>query len=129
MVISHYHAINQDGFTWPSILGNDALGGIIKILCIKFRTMRVNKFSDSIQATLGDSRVTKMAFMRRTNIDELPQFSMCFGYHVCDRASSAHAEAYRTIFRIDHNYLVSLCQTRNFWLGTGKRFSGARLKN
>jgi undecaprenyl-phosphate galactose phosphotransferase/putative colanic acid biosynthesis UDP-glucose lipid carrier transferase len=37
--------------------------------------MQVNKFSDSIQATLGDSRVTKMgAFMRRTNIDELPQF-------------------------------------------------------
>jgi undecaprenyl-phosphate galactose phosphotransferase/putative colanic acid biosynthesis UDP-glucose lipid carrier transferase len=47
--------------------------------CIKFRTMRVNKFSDSIQATLGDSRVTKMgAFMRRTNIDELPQFFNVF---------------------------------------------------
>jgi putative colanic acid biosynthesis UDP-glucose lipid carrier transferase len=43
--------------------------------CVKFRTMRVNKFSDSVQATNGDSRVTKMgAFMRRTNIDELPQF-------------------------------------------------------
>jgi undecaprenyl-phosphate galactose phosphotransferase/putative colanic acid biosynthesis UDP-glucose lipid carrier transferase len=37
--------------------------------------MQVNKLSDSMQATLGDSRVTKMgAFMRRTNIDELPQF-------------------------------------------------------
>jgi putative colanic acid biosynthesis UDP-glucose lipid carrier transferase len=43
--------------------------------CIKFRTMQVNKTSDSVQATKGDSRVTKMgAFMRRTNIDELPQF-------------------------------------------------------
>ncbi|SDW69812.1 undecaprenyl-phosphate glucose phosphotransferase [Flavobacterium degerlachei] len=43
--------------------------------CVKFRTMQVNKLSDSMQATLGDSRVTKMgAFMRRTNIDELPQF-------------------------------------------------------
>lgn len=43
--------------------------------CVKFRTMRVNKLSDSVQATLGDSRVTRMgAFMRRTNIDELPQF-------------------------------------------------------
>jgi putative colanic acid biosynthesis UDP-glucose lipid carrier transferase len=43
--------------------------------CIKFRTMQVNKTSDSVQATNGDSRVTKMgAFMRRTNIDELPQF-------------------------------------------------------
>jgi undecaprenyl-phosphate galactose phosphotransferase/putative colanic acid biosynthesis UDP-glucose lipid carrier transferase len=43
--------------------------------CLKFRTMKVNKFSDTVQATNGDSRVTKMgAFMRRTNIDELPQF-------------------------------------------------------
>jgi putative colanic acid biosynthesis UDP-glucose lipid carrier transferase len=43
--------------------------------CVKFRTMKVNKSSDSVQATNGDSRVTKMgAFMRRTNIDELPQF-------------------------------------------------------
>jgi putative colanic acid biosynthesis UDP-glucose lipid carrier transferase len=43
--------------------------------CVKFRTMRVNTFSDSLQATVGDIRVTKMgAFMRRTNIDELPQF-------------------------------------------------------
>jgi lipopolysaccharide/colanic/teichoic acid biosynthesis glycosyltransferase len=42
--------------------------------------MQVNKLSDSMQATLGDSRVTKMgAFMRRTNIDELPQFSMYCG--------------------------------------------------
>jgi putative colanic acid biosynthesis UDP-glucose lipid carrier transferase len=43
--------------------------------CVKFRTMRVNKSSDSVQAIQNDSRVTKMgAFMRRTNIDELPQF-------------------------------------------------------
>jgi putative colanic acid biosynthesis UDP-glucose lipid carrier transferase len=43
--------------------------------CVKFRTMQVNKTADSAQATNGDSRVTKIgAFMRRTNIDELPQF-------------------------------------------------------
>lgn len=43
--------------------------------CIKFRTMRVNNDSDKVQATLGDSRITKIgAFMRKTNLDELPQF-------------------------------------------------------
>ena len=43
--------------------------------CLKFRTMKVNEFSDSVQATKQDSRVTKIgAFMRKTNIDELPQF-------------------------------------------------------
>ncbi len=43
--------------------------------CLKFRTMRVNKLSDELQATAGDSRITKLgAFMRKTNLDELPQF-------------------------------------------------------
>lgn len=43
--------------------------------CFKFRTMKVNKDSDTLQAVKGDPRVTKFgAFMRRTNIDELPQF-------------------------------------------------------
>jgi putative colanic acid biosynthesis UDP-glucose lipid carrier transferase len=47
--------------------------------CFKFRTMQVNANSDQLQATKGDSRVTKMgAFMRRTNIDELPQFFNVF---------------------------------------------------
>ena len=43
--------------------------------CFKFRTMYTNTLADELQATLGDVRVTKIgAFMRRTNIDELPQF-------------------------------------------------------
>lgn len=43
--------------------------------CLKFRTMRVNKLSDELQATAGDPRITKIgAFMRKTNLDELPQF-------------------------------------------------------
>ena len=37
--------------------------------------MKVNKESDTLQATLNDPRKTKFGdFMRRTNIDELPQF-------------------------------------------------------
>ncbi|MDT3401756.1 undecaprenyl-phosphate glucose phosphotransferase [Mucilaginibacter terrae] len=43
--------------------------------CYKFRSMQVNKDSDSKQATRGDARITKIgAFMRKTNLDELPQF-------------------------------------------------------
>jgi len=43
--------------------------------CIKFRSMRVNSDSHSKQATKNDSRLTKLGkFMRRTNIDEFPQF-------------------------------------------------------
>lgn len=41
----------------------------------KFRTMEVNAESDTAQATRNDPRVTKFGrFMRKTNIDELPQF-------------------------------------------------------
>lgn len=42
--------------------------------CIKFRSMRVNKDSDKVQATENDPRKTKFGnFLRHTNIDELPQ--------------------------------------------------------
>lgn len=43
--------------------------------CYKFRTMRVNQESDIKQATENDSRITKVGkFMRKTSLDELPQF-------------------------------------------------------
>lgn len=43
--------------------------------CYKFRSMKVNKEADTLQAVKNDPRVTKWGeFMRHTNIDELPQF-------------------------------------------------------
>lgn len=43
--------------------------------CIKFRSMKVNKDSDILQATKDDPRKTKFGdFLRKSNIDELPQF-------------------------------------------------------
>lgn len=47
--------------------------------CLKFRTMKVNDDADKIQATEDDPRKYPFGdFMRRTNIDELPQFINVF---------------------------------------------------
>jgi putative colanic acid biosynthesis UDP-glucose lipid carrier transferase len=44
-------------------------------ICLKFRSMRVNKEANIRQATQNDNRVTRLGrFLRRTSIDELPQF-------------------------------------------------------
>lgn len=49
--------------------------------CYKFRSMTPNKEADLHQATKGDLRITKMGkFIRKTSIDELPQFfNVLFG--------------------------------------------------
>jgi len=47
--------------------------------CYKFRSMTQSLDADSKQATKGDSRITSIgAFMRRTSLDEFPQFINVF---------------------------------------------------
>lgn len=46
-----------------------------EFVCYKFRSMQLNAISEKGHTTRNDHRVTKMgAFMRKTSIDELPQF-------------------------------------------------------
>ena len=49
--------------------------------CVKFRTMQVNEDADTKQAQANDSRISRVgAFLRKYNIDELPQFfNVLFG--------------------------------------------------
>ncbi len=43
--------------------------------CLKFRSMKVNHEADTLQATKNDPRKTQWGdIMRKTNIDEMPQF-------------------------------------------------------
>jgi putative colanic acid biosynthesis UDP-glucose lipid carrier transferase len=44
-------------------------------ICYKFRTMKVNLQSDTLQATRYDERISRVGrFLRETSLDELPQF-------------------------------------------------------
>ena len=47
--------------------------------CYKFRSMTVNSESDNLQATKNDARITNIgAFLRRSSLDEMPQFLNVF---------------------------------------------------
>ncbi|MBA3985027.1 MAG: undecaprenyl-phosphate glucose phosphotransferase [Flavobacteriales bacterium] len=46
-----------------------------EFFCYKFRSMKPNPVADLYQVTKGDERITKVGkFIRKTSIDELPQF-------------------------------------------------------
>jgi putative colanic acid biosynthesis UDP-glucose lipid carrier transferase len=47
--------------------------------CIKFRSMKLNKESNILQARRGDGRITRVGkFLRKSSIDEFPQFLNVF---------------------------------------------------
>lgn len=65
--------------------------------------MKVNALSDSLQATKNDPRKTKFGnFLRKSNLDELPQFINVFkGEMSICRSQTPYAETYRGIFPTD----------------------------
>ncbi|MEJ7659433.1 MAG: sugar transferase [Hymenobacter sp.] len=70
--------------------------------CFKFRSMYTNTDADSKQASKGDSRITRVgAFLRKTSIDELPQFINVLRGNVRCRASAPYAAAYGRLLQ-DH---------------------------
>jgi putative colanic acid biosynthesis UDP-glucose lipid carrier transferase len=67
----------------------------------KFRTMRCCEDGDSVrQATLNDTRVTRFgAFLRRTSLDELPQFINVLAGDMSVVGPRPHAVAHNEQYR------------------------------
>ncbi|NND29694.1 MAG: undecaprenyl-phosphate glucose phosphotransferase [Myxococcales bacterium] len=74
-------------------------GEVINVL--KFRSMTVTEDGPEIkQATAGDARITKLgAFLRRTNLDELPQFFNVLEGSMSIVGPRPHAVAHNELYR------------------------------
>lgn len=76
--------------------------------CYKFRSMCINRDADTLQATANDVRKTKFGdFLRRSSIDELPQFINVLSGDMSVVGPRPHMLAHTTLYaEIINTYMV-----------------------
>lgn len=78
-----------------------------RFFCYKFRSMRTNIEANKQQAVKGDVRITKIgAFMRKTSIDELPQFFNVFLGNMSVVGPRPHMDAHSIKFEQEINNYI-----------------------
>ena len=79
--------------------------------CYKFRSMKVNDLADTKQATDNDSRITQLGnFLRKSNIDELPQFINVLLGHMSISGPRPHMLKHTSLY----SELIDLYQVRHY---------------
>lgn len=92
--------------------------------CLKFRTMVVNDEADILQATDNDKRITSIGhFLRRTSLDELPQFINILKGDMSIIGPRPHMLYHTEIYSscIPGVHETSVSQTRYYWISTNSR--------